>query len=142
MSKTLNQENKSLIWGYWIALQNANAEQLYDVVDSVMSRDVRCFGPDPIDELQGSVALVDDYWSPLLRSFPGLTRQTHLFCGGKSNGRADGDISKDGRLWVMTRYHTVVLRKRSYETCGYCRVLHIEGGDNLLRCVKAAHVPT
>ena len=100
MSKTLNQENKSLIWDYWIALQNANAEQLYEVVASVMSRDVRCFGPDPIDELQGSVALVDDYWSPLLRSFPGLTRQTHLFCGGKSNGRADGDISKDGRLWV------------------------------------------
>lgn len=100
VSKTLNQENKSLIWGYWIALQNANAEQLYEVVASVMSRDVRCFGPDPIDELQGSVALVDDYWSPVLRSFPDLTRQTHLFCGGKSNGRADGDISKDGRLWV------------------------------------------
>ena len=60
MSKTLNQENKSLIWNYWIALQNANAEQLSEVVTSVMSREVRCCGPDPIDELQGSVALVDD----------------------------------------------------------------------------------
>ncbi len=83
MSKALNQENKSLIWDYWIALQNANGEQLYEVVASVMSRDVRCFGPDPIGELQGSVALVDDYWSPVLRSFPDLTRPNNRFFGGK-----------------------------------------------------------
>ena len=32
--------------------------------------------------------------------FPDLKRQTHLFCTGKSNGRIDGDIAKDGHMWV------------------------------------------
>jgi predicted ester cyclase len=100
MSATINQENKSLIWSYWITLQNTHPERLYEVIDPVISRDVRCFGPDPIDGLEGSTALIKDYWLPLLRSFPNLKRQVHLFCGGRSNGLADGDISKDGRLWV------------------------------------------
>ena len=64
MNTTINQENKSLIWDYWITLQNANAARLYEVVDSVMSKDVRCLGPAPIDELQGAEALVENYWSP------------------------------------------------------------------------------
>ncbi len=100
MSTELNQKNKQIIRDYWQALQKAKTEQLREVVASVMRQDVRCFGPDPINHLQGRNALVNDYWSTLLRSFPDLTRQTHLFCGGKSNGRADGDISKDGRMWV------------------------------------------
>ena len=45
-------------------------------------------------------AFVSDFWLPLQQSFPDLKRQTHLFFGGESNGRIDGDISLDGKMWV------------------------------------------
>lgn len=63
-----------------------------------MSEDCAWHGPDPINHLRGTVAFVSDYWQPLLHSFPDLTRQSHVFIGGKSSGRIDG--LQDGRMWV------------------------------------------
>ena len=105
MIPKLNQTNKETIWKYWERLQGARAKDASEVVASVMHDDVRCFGPDPINEMHGGESLVDSYWAPLLRSFPDLQRQTYIFCGGKSNGQADGDISKDGKMWVSGTGH-------------------------------------
>ena len=70
------------------------------LVDSVAASDVCWHGPDPINSFQGSRAFVDKFWQPLMHSFPDLERQTHVFFGGESNGRRDGDLSLDGGMWV------------------------------------------
>lgn len=100
MDIELNQSNKQFVWDFWKRLEIANTEQVFDVMVSIMDRDITSYGPDPINNIKGVEALVSDYWLPLLNSFPDLTRQTHIFCGGQSNGQADGDISKDGKMWV------------------------------------------
>ncbi len=100
MNVKTNQINKRIVWDFWQSLENTDADKLRKAVGSVMRDDVCWRGPDPINQLQGIEAYVSSFWLPLLHSFPDLTRQSHIFFGGKSNGRRDGDISLDGRYWV------------------------------------------
>jgi len=96
----LNQTNKKLVWNFWQQLDSAQPNQIESITQSVMSENLQWYGFDPIGELQGVKTFSTEFWQPLLHSFPNLKRQTHIFCSGKSNGRIDGDISKDGRMWV------------------------------------------
>ncbi len=96
----LNQKNKRIVWDFWQALEKAEAGQVEAVARSVMASDVAWYGPDPINQLQRVAAFVNDFWLPLLASFPDLKRNTHLFFGGQSNGRIDGNILLDGKMWV------------------------------------------
>jgi predicted ester cyclase len=65
-----------------------------------MAADVRWHGFAPIGSVVGVEAVLGDFWQPFNESFTGLRRETHVFFGGQSNGRADGDLSKDGHWWV------------------------------------------
>jgi predicted ester cyclase len=94
----LNQRNKMRVWEFWQALDFADQAQTTSVAHQFMSGDVQWHGPDPINDLTGVEAFSEEYWQRLQHSFSGLERQTHLFMGGKSNGRADG--TNDGRMWV------------------------------------------
>jgi predicted ester cyclase len=100
MSIELNQSNKHIVWDFWQALEKAAAAEVEAVVCRVMNTNVVWHGPDPINDLHGIGSFVSDFWLPLLHSFPDLKRHTHIFCGGKSNGRIDGDILLDGKMWV------------------------------------------
>ncbi|NCF67654.1 MAG: hypothetical protein GWP61_16945 [Chloroflexi bacterium] len=100
MSIELNQANKHIVWDFWQALENASATEVEEVARMVMAEDVVWHGPDPINDLQGVGSFVSDFWLPLLHSFPDLKRRTYILCSGKSNGRLDGDISLDGKMWV------------------------------------------
>ncbi len=97
---TVNQANKQLVWDFWQALEGASANEVENVATTVMAEDVLWHGFDPIEKLEGRIAFTSNFWKPLLESFPDIKRETHIFMGGKSNGRADGDISLDGKMWV------------------------------------------
>ena len=96
----LNQDNKKHVWAFWEALEAAGPDQFAAVAERFMSADVAWHGHAPVGDLSSPNGFVDGFWQPLLASFPDLTRETHIFMGGQSNGRVDGDISKDGRMWV------------------------------------------
>lgn len=96
----MNQTNKRIVWDFWQALDKAEADQVEGVAHTAMASDIVWHGPDPINDLRGVEAFATDFWRPLHHSFPDLRRQTHLFVSGKSNGRIDGDITLDGRMWV------------------------------------------
>ena len=98
MSTALNQENKRLVWDFWQAIDSANGDRLEPVVRNYLATDVTWNGFDPINRLRGVEAFVSEFWLPLHRSFPDLERRSHLFFGGRSNGRVDG--LRDGHLWV------------------------------------------
>ncbi|MCX6064930.1 MAG: ester cyclase [Chloroflexi bacterium] len=100
MNSELNQYNKNIVWNFWKALDNADAQQAAEAARLAMDERVTCFGPDPINQLDGIDAFLGKYWLPLKQSFPDIQRQSHLFLGGISNGRVDGDISRDGKMWV------------------------------------------
>jgi len=96
----LNQTNKRLVWEFWQDLEAASHGGAFDVAAMAMHTDVEWNGPDPIGRLHGVEKFALDFWQPLLHSFPDMTRQTHIFFGGESNGRIDGDSSLDGHMWV------------------------------------------
>jgi predicted ester cyclase len=96
----LNQTNKRLVWEFWQDLEAAGHGGAFDVAAKAMHTDVEWNGPDPIGRLHGVKAFASDFWESLLQSFPDMTRQTHIFFGGESNGRIDGDSSLDGHMWV------------------------------------------
>lgn len=100
MNIALNQQNKHIVWDFWQALDNALDAQSIDLAHQAMSKEIAWYGPDPINQLQGIDSFITDFWLPLRRSFPDLKRQTHLFMGGESNGRVDGNVALDGKQWV------------------------------------------
>lgn len=100
MKSELNQSNKAVVWDFWQSLDNSDAGGAKRAHEAAMAPDVVWNGPDPLNQLNGVDAVFKKYWQPLLSSFEELTRETHLFVSGESNGRIDGDISKDGRMWV------------------------------------------
>ncbi|MEM7129829.1 MAG: ester cyclase [Chloroflexota bacterium] len=116
MTTQLNQRNKEIIWKFWQSLENAEPSQIHDIARSSMDANVIWHGPDPINQLNGTDTFVSDFWLPLLHSFSDLKRQTHLFCGGKSNGRIDGNIGLDGRMWVSGTGYLHGIFKNDYLT--------------------------
>ncbi len=92
----LNQRNKLLVWEFWKSLEAADQRQF--AASRYMAEECLWHGPDPINQLCGVDDFGSNFWQPLLLSFPDLKRQTHVFFGGRSNGRIDG--TNDGRSWV------------------------------------------
>ncbi|NNE56351.1 MAG: SnoaL-like domain-containing protein, partial [Flavobacteriales bacterium] len=96
MNSELNQINKRLVWAFWQALDSAEART--SVAERYCSPELEWYGPAPINALKGAAAFETDYWQPLQTSFPDLRRETHIFMGGQSSGRVDGQ--GDGLMWV------------------------------------------
>ncbi len=100
MSIQQNQVNKKLVWDFWYQLQNSAPNTWITAAEEAMSASSLWYGPDPINELHGPTSFITEFWQPLNASFAHLKRETFVFFGGISNGRRDGNISKDGRKWV------------------------------------------
>lgn len=98
MDIELNQNNKQLVWSFWQALEASPATEVAATAARFLEADIAWHGPDPINGLTGVDCFARDFWSPLKESFPDFRRQSHLFFGGKSNGRIDG--TNDGHMWV------------------------------------------
>ncbi len=102
MAEVENQANKQAIQEFWLSLHSAgdDAGQATAAAERFCSPDLAWHGHAPLGSLTGIGPFIEKFWGPLLASFPDLTRQTHLFFGGRSNGRVDGDEALDGRMWV------------------------------------------
>ncbi len=99
MTSSRHQANKSLVLEYWAALDAADPAERASA-QTVLASGLRWHGHVPVGSLIGPEQFASGAWEPLRRSFPDLERETFVFFAGSSNGRADGDIEKDGHLWV------------------------------------------
>jgi len=107
-----NQINKNAVWNFWDTLENSAIDELANGIGKTLALDFIWHGFDPINKLDGIAAFINDFWLPLKKSFPDLKRETHIFMGGESNGRIDGDIALDGAMWVSgTGYFNAVFEK-------------------------------
>ena len=100
MTDPVHQANKALVLEYWAALDHADPNERSKGVATAMSGDMRWHGHAPVGRVDGPERFLSEAWEPLRRSFPDLDRETFVFFAGTSNGRHDGDISKDGHRWV------------------------------------------
>lgn len=100
MDLDLNDANKADVWSMWEALDHGGVANLREILRGSCTDDVVFHGPQPLGDMIGIDAYVDQYLEPLATSFPDLRRETFIFFGGESNGRRDGDVSLDGEHWV------------------------------------------
>jgi predicted ester cyclase len=98
MTIETNQQNKQLVWNFWQLLEQAPDGEAASTARQYLSEDVTWHGFDPINELTGPADFVAQYWLPLKASFSNLKRETHMFLGGLSLGRADGN--GDDGMWT------------------------------------------
>ena len=96
MSVSINQANKQLVWAFWQELESAEPDT-EAVVQQYVHPQCRWHGPDPINGFTGTEGFINEFWRPLLTAIPDLSRQCHVFFGGKSSGRIDG------RYWFAIR---------------------------------------
>ena len=100
MTSASNRENKRIVWDFWRELETGGQQRALDAAQTAMAPDVGWHGHEPVGSMVGPEAFVAEAWVPLITSFPDLRRRSHIFMGGRSNGRVDGDVSLDGRMWV------------------------------------------
>ena len=99
MDIELNQRNKQLVWNFWQALEKTRtSDETVAAVTTYLDESAVWHGPDPVGDLAGPSSFARNFWGPLRESFAPLTRQTHLFFGGESNGKIDGTGSEG--MWV------------------------------------------
>ncbi len=96
----LNQANKKIVWEFWQTLEKSEVDDVKTAVSHLVSEHVVWYGFDPVNKANGIDGFVNDFWGPLKHSFPDLKRNFHIFMGGVSNGRIDGNIELDGNMWV------------------------------------------
>jgi len=95
-----HQANKLLIQQLWQALDSGTTAQASATAADVMRTDVCWHGYEPVGQLQGVDEFITQFWQPFKHAFADLRRETFIFLAGQSNGRIDGDMSKDGKDWV------------------------------------------
>lgn len=77
-----NQRNKAVVWEYWQRMNHAQAREVPSIVKKAFHKDVDWNGPQPINEIRGTTALISDFWEPLRQSFPDIKREAHILMGG------------------------------------------------------------
>jgi hypothetical protein len=98
MSAKENQRNKEAALTYWQAIDTAAPLSLGKAARKHLAPGHVWSGPAPFETLKGPAALASEFLAPLRRAIPDLRRETHIFMGGKSDGRVKG--GGDGRMWV------------------------------------------
>jgi predicted ester cyclase len=68
------------------ALGETAPTDVSDVLVEYYHDDARWYGPEPITELEGRVAIQQAFWEPLLQSFPDLERTDYVLLGGEFEG--------------------------------------------------------
>jgi len=84
--KVRNQGNKAVVWEFWQCMNHAQASEVPGIVKKAFHKDVDWNGPQPINQIHGSGALIKDFWEPLRQSFPDIKREVDILMGG-----VDGD---------------------------------------------------
>lgn len=100
MTSDKTQRHKNLIWQFWQDTENAAPAAYTNLLSAIATDDVAYFGPAPLKHYTGAAAITANYWEPLRRAFPDLKRDTFIYLGGASHGRADGNAALDSREWV------------------------------------------
>ena len=76
--KARNQANKAVVWEYWQRMNHAQVKEVPGIVKKAFHKDVDWNGPQPINQIRGSDALIREFWEPLQRSFPDIKREADI----------------------------------------------------------------
>jgi len=98
---SIEQKNKELVLEYYQALENANQDNVANVLAKYMSDDCHWHGVHPFNEQTGPQAVAKTLWQPLMRAFKSIQRRQDVFIAGVSGN--------DGANWVTSMGHFMAL---------------------------------
>ena len=81
-----NQSNKTVVWEHWQRMNHAQAKDVPGIVKQAFHKNVDWNGPQPINQIRGSDALISEFWEPLRHSFPDIKLEADILMGGVDNG--------------------------------------------------------
>ena len=88
------QDNKALVLQFYEELEAASADNVASVFNRYTTSDYRFRGVHPFNELEGSEAVAETVWKPLLNAFSALQRRQDIFMAGRNEA--------DGTEWVTS----------------------------------------
>jgi hypothetical protein len=91
------QEEKRIVRSYFEELEKSTPENVQSVLKKFTSEHYSWQGVYPFREQEGSQAVAETFWVPLLKSIKKLQRRQDIFMGGAN------EIS--GETWVMSMGH-------------------------------------
>ena len=100
MSTGIHQRNKKTVLDLWAGLDSDDPLKRAAAAEAALGDDMAWHGHAPVGSLTGAPSFLEQAWEPMRVAFPDLKRETFIFFAGESNGRVDGDLSKDGQRWV------------------------------------------
>ena len=78
----MSQDNKRRVWNFWQQLNNANESNVANLAREYLDRAIDLTAAYPINQQRGCDAVVENFWRPFLRAFPGLRRECFVFISG------------------------------------------------------------
>lgn len=97
------QTQKQLVRNFYGALDMADPDSLYTVMDQFTTEDYLWRGFHPFDEQHGGAAVAEAFWKPLRTSLTSLQRRLDIFMAGEN-----GLPGQDG-VWVASMGHLMGL---------------------------------
>ncbi len=97
------QKAKRVVIDYYRALDGSKTEDIGDVLDRFCATDLRWQGYHPFNELNGTKAVAQEFWGPLLTVLKSPQRRLDLFFAGRNE--IDGFQS----TWVASMGHLMGL---------------------------------
>ncbi len=107
-----NQRNKERVLAYWRELDAASAVDCATVTRRHLHKDIRWRGPASFASLNGVDDLAEYFLAPLKAALPELRRDMHMFLGGASDGKRDGEY--DGKMWVCGTGYLVGRQRQDF----------------------------
>lgn len=116
MAKSLAQSNREIIHALWTGLNKSDPGQIPDLITAATHANIAWHGPEPYKDIQGAEALIQQFWQPLLRSFPDLQRHTDVLLAGayrdqhwvSGSGHFSGTFVKDWNSIAATGEKTMI----------------------------------
>ena len=87
MSDSLNLQNKKTLYKGLYKLVEEGSDNLKDNISDLYHADAEWRGSHPLNEMNGTDAIFENVWQPLLNAMPDLERRDVIFMGGEFEGR-------------------------------------------------------
>lgn len=92
---TIHIENKSIIKNFNDSIYGASVDTIECIISKYFHEDVKWYGPQPFNEVEGRQALIDTFWRPFLTAFPDVQKDVYMHFAGND------PLFKD-RDWVVS----------------------------------------
>ncbi len=83
MATSTAQRNRETVSAFWRAMNESDASQVPAILKAHTRDDIAWHGPEPYNDIHGADALIEQFWQPLLRSFPDLRRRCDVLLAGR-----------------------------------------------------------